>query len=634
MKLATAPQNVSVHGDFHVTDFNVGDIAFIVDMFADKVYSHKERAVIRELSCNAYDSHIMARTTDVPFKIHLPTLLEPFFSVRDFGTGLSDGEVRSIFAGIGISTKRNSNEMVGCFGIGSLSPYALADNFTVTSYYNHVKRIYSCYRDEQRKPVVAMLSESETDEPNGLEVNVSVDTTRIRQFEKEAEYVFKFWEGIMPEINNNNIVKNCAEHNNQYILKTDNFGIIPEWGNMVAVMGNIAYNIPSSLSKFNCSGYLRFEIGELDFDTARENLSLTEKTKQVLENRYSEVKNSVNTIIIDRIKSLPTDFEKAKFIQDFSSSCIRDIIDYKLQSEYALPKLKESAVRWSDSGKLLTKNIPIGKNVKYYIHKDRMGSRIKSYVKDSNCQLFIFNDKGQFKESKVPVELLCDLEDLPKVQRESTSNSRYKVINSYIFNQHHRYYGDPMWKEYDVSQNSSSSEIVYVELQRLAPVACSKFDSSDRMILNTLSTLKLVGIAIPKIIGLKSSFCKTKNFKNGNFIHFSSYVLREAQKLGPQQIYSYVQGDIKKINTLNSLFDMDELKEIKELMGDIHNYEEYQTMSSFYSDCGLKITLDTSLQDKIDNFFESYEMLKILDTWEFENHKTIVAKYLGAKLLK
>ena len=136
MKLETGNQDVAVHGDFETTDFAIGDIAFIVDMFADKVYSHKERAIIRELSCNAHDSHVMAGTTGVPFEVHLPTTLESWFSIRDYGTGLSDEDVRNIFAGIGISTKRDSNEVIGCFGIGSLSPYALTDSFNVKSYMN------------------------------------------------------------------------------------------------------------------------------------------------------------------------------------------------------------------------------------------------------------------------------------------------------------------------------------------------------------------------------------------------------------------------------------------------------------------------------------------------------------------
>ena len=99
MKLESKPQNVQTTGDMQTSQFSIGDIAFIVDMLADKTYTYKERAVIRELACNAHDSHVAAGTTDVPFKVHLPTQLEPWFALRDFGTGLSDKGVRTIITG-------------------------------------------------------------------------------------------------------------------------------------------------------------------------------------------------------------------------------------------------------------------------------------------------------------------------------------------------------------------------------------------------------------------------------------------------------------------------------------------------------------------------------------------------------
>ena len=228
MKIDTESQNVNVHGDFETSEFAIGDIAFIVDMFADKVYSHKERAVIRELSCNAHDSHILAGTTDVPFNVHLPTQLEPNFTIRDYGTGLTDSEIRNIFAGIGISTKRDSNEVIGCFGIGSLSPYSLTDSFTVKSYKDGMCRTYTCYRDEERKPVVALLTELATDEDNGLEVSLTVED-RVWEFQREAINVFKFWEGTLPNINDDSVVEQCKEQREKYVFQGDDFGLTPSW---------------------------------------------------------------------------------------------------------------------------------------------------------------------------------------------------------------------------------------------------------------------------------------------------------------------------------------------------------------------------------------------------------------------
>lgn len=135
MKLEMAPQDVVVNGQFETSNFTIGDIGFVVDLLADRIYTNKPLAVVREYCCNAHDSHVMAGTTDKPFNVHLPTMLEPWFSVRDYGTGLCEEDVRGVFSGIGISTKRDSNEVIGCWGVGTLSAFSVADSFTVTSFF-------------------------------------------------------------------------------------------------------------------------------------------------------------------------------------------------------------------------------------------------------------------------------------------------------------------------------------------------------------------------------------------------------------------------------------------------------------------------------------------------------------------
>ena len=108
-----------------------------------------------------------------------------------------------------VSTKRDSNEVIGCFGIGSLSPYSMCDSFTVKSYRNGTVRTYQCMRNDKRQPKVIPLGSAPTDEPNGLEVKLTVDG-KVSQFETEAENVFLFWEGTLPNINNQHVVRSVS----------------------------------------------------------------------------------------------------------------------------------------------------------------------------------------------------------------------------------------------------------------------------------------------------------------------------------------------------------------------------------------------------------------------------------------
>ena len=57
--------------------FNVELTAQVYDMLSRNLYKNPILAVVRELSCNAYDSHVMANKKDTPFTVKLPNQLDP-----------------------------------------------------------------------------------------------------------------------------------------------------------------------------------------------------------------------------------------------------------------------------------------------------------------------------------------------------------------------------------------------------------------------------------------------------------------------------------------------------------------------------------------------------------------------------
>ena len=95
------------------------------------IYAHKERTVTRELMANAFDAHIAGGVEDTPIKVFLPTLLDPVFSVRDYGCGMSHDFVMEHYSSLGFSTKSDSNTETGMFGVGSKSPLAISDSFSL-----------------------------------------------------------------------------------------------------------------------------------------------------------------------------------------------------------------------------------------------------------------------------------------------------------------------------------------------------------------------------------------------------------------------------------------------------------------------------------------------------------------------
>jgi len=629
MKLESVPQDVAINGDFETTDFEIGDISFIVDMFADKVYSHKERAVIRELSCNAHDSHVEAGNPE-PFDVHLPTSLEPWFSVRDYGTGLSDREIRKNYAGIGISTKRNSNKTIGCFGIGSLSPYSLVDSFTVKSWYNGILRTYSCYRNEDRNPVVALLTESATNESNGLEVSLSVEG-KVYDFEREASEVFQWWE-YTPNINNQNIIRRIEEKQSHYSFKGQDFGLSSVWGDMFAVMGNIAYRIPDDLDSFNCDGYLKFELGELNFDTARENLSMDDKTKAAIKAKTIKVKAKLAGVASEQIEQMPTAFKRAQLADTLGSGKISKYIKMNLD-KFLLPEPSKPVTYWQSryrgSEKYTTKYVPVGKKTEYYLHKDRMTTRIKSYLKDMDSgHTMVILTPSEVSECKIDTDVLQDLDDLPRVVRQSYGSTQSTVKTFTFTHQESTSWctkAREYWSEVELEINDTD-EIVYVEINRWVPDNCL-ISSTNVGIGRTLRTIDKCSIDVPKVHGLKTAFLKTKAFRSGNFIHLDDYVKREYGKIIPKTYYKYNSYQFETMQSLLEVIEFDEGNEFRNLI----DYNKNNEIADICKRIGITTDMqeDTFLQEWMDNFFDKYDMITILSDWDIKQNKNTVAKYIG-----
>ena len=133
MIINSAPTNEAILSNVgEIGEFRIRNSAKAFSILSSGLYANKIRAIIRELSCNAVDSHVAAGKSETPFDVHLPNQLEPWFSIRDYGTGLTNDQVTSIYTTYFESTKTDSNAFIGALGLGSKSPFSYTDNFTVT----------------------------------------------------------------------------------------------------------------------------------------------------------------------------------------------------------------------------------------------------------------------------------------------------------------------------------------------------------------------------------------------------------------------------------------------------------------------------------------------------------------------
>ena len=164
--------------------YRIQENAKMFDILSSRLYTDKILAPIRELLCNAYDAHVAAGIPDRPIEV----TITDNFSVRDFGTGLSVEDMTELYTTYGASNKADSNNFIGCLGLGSKSPFAYTSMFTVISRHKGMVHKFVCSMSDHVPSIHRFPSEKlSSGESTGLEVSFALDRDS-RQFRDKLEW--------------------------------------------------------------------------------------------------------------------------------------------------------------------------------------------------------------------------------------------------------------------------------------------------------------------------------------------------------------------------------------------------------------------------------------------------------------
>lgn len=314
MKVNTNERQILTNSN-NESQFTINASAHAFKILSDGLYEHKIAAIVRELSCNAFDSHVEAGIKETPFKVVLPNNLHPYFEIEDYGIGLDDEGVREVYTSYFTSTKQDSNDAIGAFGLGSKTPFSYTSNFTIQARQDGVERLYSAYLNASGAPCVNMMSESETDKSNGVKVTIPVKEVDIYSFECEARFVLSFF-SPQPTVTDphfefaygDGLIDRIKE---EKIVFKERYKLSPLYSKtMYAVMGGVCYplsndfdiqdsNVEHYIKKVmlrdvsmyygskNCV-FFHFDIGDLEVAASRETLSLTEYTKKNINQKVEQ----------------------------------------------------------------------------------------------------------------------------------------------------------------------------------------------------------------------------------------------------------------------------------------------------------------------------------------------------------
>ena len=292
--------NIQTIGDIKEfkTSIDPKNLNIITTLLSSNLYSNPEQSFIREIVSNAWDSHVEANTTNIPVIIKFNHLQNDWeISIRDFGTGLSPERFKNVFCNIGSSTKRDSNEYIGGFGLGRFSALACSNTVYVTSYYNGIAYYYIMVKSGNAITNNLIL-QKETTEKNGVEVTI-----------KNIKGIYSYMKALSSLIFFPNVYVDGIETkiNDVKIKRFNNFAAASIEVNSKFLLGNVLYpcndefvNVENKdfIHNIHRSGIvISFNVGELNVTPNRESIIYDNDTIKKINDKIKAAHEELNALV-------------------------------------------------------------------------------------------------------------------------------------------------------------------------------------------------------------------------------------------------------------------------------------------------------------------------------------------------
>lgn len=328
MKLNTeVKQDAQIYGDVsqNRVSIDVKNIDFITQILSSNLYSKPLDSFLREIISNAVDSHVEAGTK-YPIILDIGNVTgKIYIRIQDFGTGISKERFDNIYRFIGSSTKRESNDYIGSFGLGRFATLSVSDSCTITSRYNGIETKYLMYKDGMAINIDE-LSSVPTKERNGVEVYVELNNFGYGQVLQAVKKLI-FFRNLYINLNVSkkpqpsyyydssvrayyDLVKYVEEFNKRTFIDKDTFSMCSIEGpdDYYILIGNVPYLVDATHRKYvgimknefsHYTVYPRFDIGELSVTPNREDLLYNENTESTLKKKLDSVNSEIGDLYVN-----------------------------------------------------------------------------------------------------------------------------------------------------------------------------------------------------------------------------------------------------------------------------------------------------------------------------------------------
>lgn len=316
-----------------------------------RLYNDPESAVFREYVANALDAHTAAGSSE-PIDIILPNEVAPIFTVTDTGVGMSSLDMELIYSQYGESTKSNSNDEIGGFGLGCKSALAIATQFTIISVKDGISTHAIYANGEDGQPELEIISESKVEKPNGTTIMIPIKD--IHSFNNKAHNYFRF---MKPEsftvagVPFNEYYQDSLESDLISVRELEDDCTVrsyrqgfysPVNSGVYLVMGGIVYTIPFNditsnvpalkefpsrlvSSVFDAITVIECPIASVQLSPNREGIQFTKKTQEFFSSIFLESVKTFQASLIASIEEAES-FKKAMAVYKSYDEDLRKLV--------------------------------------------------------------------------------------------------------------------------------------------------------------------------------------------------------------------------------------------------------------------------------------------------------------------
>jgi hypothetical protein len=251
------------------------------------LYKNIYESIVREYCANGWDSNTCAGKGDTPIVVKLVDGgYDSYISFQDFGLGMSPETMTNIYFNYLDSTKENSNECIGMWGLGSKSALAYTHTFFIDTIWDGTLYHYMFSKQSNGIPAGELMYTEETTECNGTTIKIPIKKADVYTFFCAIKAQLVYFPNVY--------VESPYYFDNTFtIYDFEDFVYRPDYASTLHMcIGNVYYPIDYSELKIDpikLPFALKFNIGELMPTPSRENIVYSRESIKTINDKIAKV---------------------------------------------------------------------------------------------------------------------------------------------------------------------------------------------------------------------------------------------------------------------------------------------------------------------------------------------------------